>query len=105
MSAYQVTDFEGLVGELILGKVVILAWEWCGEDTDPETWAATLAQMCEWQGMDVYFVRVPRRNLTICWNAAANPTQEFVEEGVRLIELGRAMNTMLPSKEEYLKVL
>lgn len=101
VSEYRVDDFAGLVGELHLNKVIILPWEWCGEVIDPLTWIETLAKLCELHVIDAWFVTVPEKDLTIVWNAAANPSDEFVQQCVRRIELMRWLELTLPSKEEY----
>lgn len=103
MNWYKVNAWEELAGELRLGKVLALAWEWCVNGTTPTMWEETLRTLCEFDDIDVFFLRVERKSLTIAWNTAENPPPWAIQDAVERIEHDRFVEQPIPSKEDFMK--
>jgi hypothetical protein len=95
---YMVHDLHALAGELLLGKWCVYRWEHCGPDREPATWKAALAEKCRATGVDVDFIDIPRKNVTVAVNTERLPTLEQVTDSVSAIDFYRVMEREVGSK-------
>ncbi|RSD19849.1 hypothetical protein [Amycolatopsis eburnea] len=85
---HRVHTAQDVVDTLRRGNWAILAHEWAGE-IDPEHWQDVVEAAAEAAGVDVEFVVIPRRSLTVVFNRAAPPTFEQVRASIDVIERHR----------------
>ncbi|WP_370969541.1 hypothetical protein [Amycolatopsis sp. cg9] len=79
-----------MVDTLLGGNWAILAHEWAGPaGIDPEHWQDVVEAAAEAAGVDVEFVVIPRRSLTVVFNRAAPPTFAQVRASIEVIERHR----------------
>ena len=77
-----------MVDTLLRGNWAILAHEWA-PGIDPEHWQDVVQAAAEAAGVDVEFVVIPRRSLTVVFNRAAPPTFAQVRASIEVIERHR----------------
>jgi len=92
-SPHRVHTAQDVVGTLLEGSWAIFAHEWADPDgIDPEHWRDVVEAAAEAAGVDVEFVVIPRRSLTVVFNRAAPPTFEQVRASIEVIERARGRN-------------
>ncbi|MEU0789408.1 hypothetical protein ABZ342_05030 [Amycolatopsis sp. NPDC005961] len=88
---HRVHTAQDVVGTLLRGNWAIFAHEWADPDgIDPKHWRDVVEAASEAAGVDVEFVVIPRRSLTVVFNRAAPPTFEQVRASIEVIEKHRA---------------
>ena len=89
-SPHRVHTAQDVVGTLLRGNWAIFAHEWADPDgIDPEHWRDVVEAAAEAAGVDIEFVVIPRRSLTVVFNRAAPPTFEQVRASIEVIERSR----------------
>ncbi len=78
-----------IAGELMLGKWCIYLHEWLGDDGDLDAWQTQVATLAAQVGVEVCFVRIPRKDMTLVANVRALPSFEQVTESVAALEYYR----------------
>jgi hypothetical protein len=82
---------EAIAGELLRGKWCVYLHEWLGDEYDLPTWQSQVAEHAEGSGVEVCFVEIPRKDMTLVANVRALPTFEQVIESVTALEHYREM--------------
>lgn len=77
---------EAIAGELLRGKWCVYLHEWLGDDLDLVGWQAEVAAHAERAGVEVCFVEIPRKDMTLVANVRALPSFEQVTESVAALE-------------------
>ncbi|MBE1499950.1 hypothetical protein H4696_007050 [Amycolatopsis lexingtonensis] len=85
---HRVHTAQDVVDTLLRGNWAILAHEWA-DGIDPEHWQDVVEAAAEAAGVDVEFVVIPRRSLTVVFNRAAPPTFAQVRASIEVIERHR----------------
>ncbi len=75
-----------IAGELLGGKWCVYLHEWLGDDHDLPSWQAEVAAQAEEVGVQVCFVDIPRKDMTLVANVRAMPSFEQVTESVAALE-------------------
>lgn len=87
---HRVPTAQDVVGTLLKGNWAIYAHEWGDQDgVDPQHWQDVVEAAAEAAGVDVEFVVIPRRSLTVVLNRALPPTFEQVRASIEVIERHR----------------
>ena len=76
-------------GELKRGKWCVYLHEWLGDDTDLDTWQTQVAELARQWEVEVCFVEIPRKAMTLVANVRALPSFEQVTESVAALEYYR----------------
>ncbi|MEU7783018.1 MULTISPECIES: hypothetical protein [unclassified Amycolatopsis] len=84
-------DLEAIAGELQRGKWCVYLHEWLGDDHDLPGWRAQVAAEAERSGVEVCFVEIPRKDMTLVANVRALPSFEQVTESVAALEHYRGL--------------
>jgi hypothetical protein len=96
---YMVHDPREMAGQLINGKWIVARWEHLAEDEDLEQWKAVLYRNCAELGVDPYIIDLPKKSLTIVFNAALPaPTFEQLETSIAAIEYHRFRDREIRSR-------
>jgi hypothetical protein len=82
---------EAIAGELSRGKWCVYLHEWLGDELDLPSWQAEVATLAEHAGVEVCFVEIPRKDMTLVANMRALPTVEQAIESVTALEHYREM--------------
>ncbi|RSM36079.1 hypothetical protein DMA12_41605 [Amycolatopsis balhimycina DSM 5908] len=82
---------EAIAGELLRGKWCVYLHEWLGDDFDLEGWRELVAAEAERSGVEVCFVQIPRKDMTLVANVRALPSFEQVTESVAALEHYRGL--------------
>ncbi|MFJ1766148.1 hypothetical protein ACIOD2_37865 [Amycolatopsis sp. NPDC088138] len=83
---HRVHTAQDVVGTLLRGNWAIYAHEWGDQDgVDPQHWRDVVEAAAEAAGVDVEFVVVPRRSLTVVFNRAVPPTFDQVHASIEVI--------------------
>jgi hypothetical protein len=77
---------EAIAGELHRGKWCVYLHEWLGDEGDLETWQAQVAALAARSGVEVCFVEIPRKDMTLVANVRALPSFDQVKESVAALE-------------------
>jgi hypothetical protein len=77
---------EAIAGELSRGKWCVYLHEWLGDDHDLPGWQAEVAGHAERAGIEVCFVEIPRKDMTLVANVHALPSFKQVTESVAALE-------------------
>ncbi|MEV7092466.1 hypothetical protein AB0M80_06445 [Amycolatopsis sp. NPDC051045] len=77
---------EAIAGELLRGKWCVYLHEWLGDDLDLPGWQVEVATHAERAGVEVCFVEIPRKDMTLVANVRALPSFEQVTESVAALE-------------------
>ena len=77
---------EAIAGELLRGKWCVYLHEWLGDDLDLPSWQAEVAAHAEHAGVEVCFIEIPRKDMTLVANVRALPSFEQVTESVAALE-------------------
>jgi hypothetical protein len=83
---------EEIASELRRGKWCVYLHEWLGDDGDLTTWQTQVAALASRSGVDVCFVEIPRKDMTLVANVEALPSFEQVTESVAALEHYRSRN-------------
>lgn len=87
---YMVHDPQQMAGEMMNGKWLVARWEHLGPDEDRPSWTRKIEFWCEQAGFQVQIVEIPRRSLTVLFNADLRPpTFEQIDNSISCIELAR----------------
>ncbi|EOD70457.1 hypothetical protein H480_00837 [Amycolatopsis vancoresmycina DSM 44592] len=81
---------EAIAGELLRGKWCVYLHEWLGDDDLPG-WQARVAAHAELAGVEVCFIEIPRKDMTLVANVRALPSFEQVTESVAALEHYRGL--------------
>jgi hypothetical protein len=84
---------EAIAGELQRGRWCVYLHEWLGDNNDPATWQAQVAAHAARSGIEVCFVEIPRKDMTLVANVGALPSFEQVTESVAALEHYRSLAT------------
>jgi len=82
---------DAIAGELLRGKWCVYLHEWLGDELDLPTWRTQVATHAAESGVDVCFIEIPRKDMTLVANVRALPTFEQVTESVAALEHYRSM--------------
>ena len=82
-------DQPAITGQLMLGKWCIYLHEWLGDDGDLAIWQTQVATHAARSGVEVCFVEIPRKDMTLVANVRALPSFEQVTESVSALEYYR----------------
>ena len=82
---------EAIAGELLRGKWCVYLHEWLGDDDDLPSWQARVAEHAERAGVEVCFVEIPRKDMTLVANVRVLPSFEQVTESVAALEHYRGL--------------
>ncbi|WP_072476781.1 hypothetical protein [Amycolatopsis australiensis] len=82
---------ESIAGELRRGKWCVYLHEWLGDDHDLATWRDQVAARAAESGVEVCFVEIPRKDMTLVANVEALPSFEQVTQSVAALEHHRDM--------------
>ncbi|MDQ7805047.1 hypothetical protein Q5425_14980 [Amycolatopsis sp. A133] len=77
---------EAIAGELLRGKWGVYLHEWLGDELDLPGWRTEVAALAEQAGVEVCFVEIPRKDMTLVANVRALPSFEQVTESVAALE-------------------
>lgn len=77
---------EAIAGELQRGKWCVYLHEWLGDEHDLPTWRTQVAEHAARSGVEVCFVEIPRKDMTLVANVRALPSFEQVVESVAALE-------------------
>ena len=86
-----VVGLEAIAGELLRGKWCVYLHEWLGDDLDLPSWQAEVAAHAEHAGVEVCFIEIPRKDMTLVANVRALPSFEQVTESVAALEHHRGL--------------
>ncbi|MEU4254329.1 hypothetical protein AB0F15_43750 [Amycolatopsis sp. NPDC026612] len=87
-----VSDPQDIATALQRGKWIIVPWERLGPDNDLPHWQAALQELCEDSGIDLLFIDIRRRSLTVVVNAALSvPAAEQIHASIAAVEDGRSI--------------
>ncbi|HEY3477292.1 MAG TPA: hypothetical protein VGL02_00205, partial [Streptomyces sp.] len=86
MTEPYLVDQDAIAGELQRGKWCVYLHEWLGDEHDLPTWQAQVAARAAQSGIEVCFVEIPRKDMTLVANVAALPSFEQVTESVAALE-------------------
>lgn len=75
-----------IAGELRRGRWCVYLHEWLGDEHDLATWQAQVAGHAARSGVEVCFVEIPRKDMTLVANVRALPSFEQVTESVAALE-------------------
>jgi hypothetical protein len=84
---------DAIAGELQRGRWCVYLHEWLGDDHDLTTWRAQVAGHAARSGVEICFVEIPRKDMTLVANVRALPTFEQVTESVAALEHYRGLAT------------
>ncbi|WP_460442418.1 hypothetical protein [Amycolatopsis stemonae] len=82
---------EAIAGELRRGKWCVYLHEWLGDEHDLPTWRTQVATLAAESGVEVCFVEIPRKDMTLVANVRALPSFEQVTQSVAALEHYRDM--------------
>jgi hypothetical protein len=77
---------EAIAGELQRGKWCVYLHEWLGDDHDLTTWRDQVAAYAVQYGVEVCFVEIPRKDMTLVANVRALPSFEQVTQSIAALE-------------------
>ena len=77
---------EAIAGELQRGKWCVYLHEWLGDEHDLATWRADVATHAAESGVEVCFMEIPRKDMTLVANVHALPSFEQVTQSVAALE-------------------
>lgn len=86
---YYVTDLNELAKKLDAGLWIVFRHEYLGDVCDLETWTAALRGCCVALDVVEETITIPRKDLTIVFNAEKVPNAEEVQASVSRAELDR----------------
>jgi ribosomal protein L7Ae-like RNA K-turn-binding protein len=86
---FYVSDVAELAQKLAVGFWVVFRHEHLGDVCDLDTWTAVLRDACEQIGVVERVVTIPRKDLTVVFNAEKVPSAEQVQASVSRAELDR----------------
>jgi hypothetical protein len=92
---YHVRDVAELAQKLAVGNWVVFPHENLGDQCDLDTWLAAVADACAELDVVERVVTIPRKDLTIVFNAELPPAEGQVHDSVRRVELDRWMGRQL----------
>ncbi len=81
---------EAIAGELLRGKWCVYLHEWLGDEHDLATWRDEVATHAAESGVEVCFVEIPRKDMTLVANVHALPSFEQVTQSVAALEHHRS---------------
>ena len=85
-----VVGLEAIAGELLRGKWCVYLHEWLGDEHDLATWREEVATHAAESGVEVCFVEIPRKDMTLVANVHALPSFEQVTQSVAALEHHRS---------------
>ena len=86
----RVHTAQDVVGTLLRGNWAVFAHEWADPaGIDPQHWRDVVEAAATEAGIDVEFVVIPRRALTVVFNRAAPPPFEQVRASIEVVEAHR----------------
>ncbi len=77
---------DAIAGELSRGKWCVYLHEWLGDENDLPTWRMQVAEHAAEFGVDVCFMDIPRKDMTLVANVQALPSFEQVTQSVAALE-------------------
>ena len=77
---------DAIAGELQRGKWCVYLHEWLGDEFDLPTWRTQVATHAAGSGVEVCFIEIPRKDMTLVANVRALPSFEQVTESVAALE-------------------
>ncbi|MCR6490355.1 hypothetical protein M8542_46875 [Amycolatopsis sp. OK19-0408] len=77
---------DDIAGELQRGKWCVYLHEWLGDEHDLPTWQEQVAARAARSGVEVCFMEIPRKDMTLVANVHALPSFEQVIESVAALE-------------------
>lgn len=86
---YYVRDVAELAQKLAVGQWIVFRHEYLGDVCDLPTWTAALREACLQLDVVERVVTIPRKDLTIVFNAEKVPNAEEVQASVSRAELDR----------------
>ncbi|MET8848036.1 hypothetical protein [Amycolatopsis sp. NPDC004625] len=86
---YYVRDVAELAQKLALGMWMVFRHEHLGDVCDLDTWKAALREACAQLDVVERVVTIPRKDLTVVFNAELVPSAEQVQASVSRVELDR----------------
>ncbi|MEV6876249.1 hypothetical protein [Amycolatopsis sp. NPDC051128] len=99
---YHVDDVGEIAQKLALGRWVVFRHEYLGDVCDLDTWTGAVRDACAQIDVVERVVTIPRKDLTIVFNAEKVPTAGQVQESVSRVELDRwlerALRPELPTR-------
>lgn len=81
---------EAIAGELRRGKWCVYLHEWLGDEHDLATWRTQVATHAAENDVEICFVEIPRKDMTLVANVRALPSFEQVIESVSALERYRS---------------
>lgn len=82
---------DAIAGELSRGKWCVYLHEWLGDEHDLPTWRLQVAEHAAEFGIEVCFMDIPRKDMTLVANVHALPSFEQVTQSVAALEHYRGM--------------
>jgi hypothetical protein len=86
---YRVRDVAELAQKLAVGLWIVFRHEYLGDVCDLTTWTAALRDACAELDVVEHVVTIPRKDLTVVFNAEKVPNAEQVQASVSRAELDR----------------
>jgi len=77
---------DAIAGELSRGKWCVYLHEWLGDDYDLPAWRDQVAEHAAEFGVEVCFMDIPRKDMTLVANVHALPSFEQVTQSVAALE-------------------
>ncbi|MFD9887979.1 hypothetical protein ACFWY9_01455 [Amycolatopsis sp. NPDC059027] len=95
---YQVKDFDVLAQKLFLGEWIVLRHEHLC-DIDLDVWKEGIDLACVDVGIEVEFVDLRRKDITVVFNAARDklPTEDQIHESIRRVARDRRLGHVPPT--------
>jgi hypothetical protein len=81
---------EAIAGELLRGKWCVYLHEWLGDEHDLASWREEVATHAAKSGVEVCFMDIPRKDMTLVANVHALPSFEQVTQSVAALEHHRS---------------
>jgi len=85
-----VSDPQDITAALQRGKWIVAPWEHLGPDSDLSHWQSALRELCEATDIDLFFIDIRRRSLTVVINAALSaPATDQIHASIAAVEHSR----------------
>lgn len=86
---YYVRDLNELAQKLAVGQWIVFRHEYLGDLCDLDTWTAALRGACLALDVVERVITIPRKDLTVVFNAEKVPNAEEIQASVSRAELDR----------------